>query len=133
MTLTAQSASFHFLRTFYIFRLLHICKHLIQYKKLCKRDQRTSAKYPQYNHQRENAFHKACKQYGDNQDTCHENTIREVSQAANNGIFLMLMARTGQGAANDLSSLEEPNTENQDAVMAELENGTSGLTLADNS
>jgi len=45
----------------------------------------------------------------------------------------MLMARTGQGAANDLSSLEEPNTENQDAVMAELENGTSGLTLADNS
>lgn len=43
----------------------------------------------------------------------------------------MLMARTGQGAANDQSSLEEPNTENQDAVIAELENGTSGLTLAD--
>lgn len=46
-------------------------------------------------------------------------------------LSLMLMARTGQGAANDQSSLEEPNTENQDAVMAELENGTSGLTLAD--
>ena len=46
-------------------------------------------------------------------------------------LSLMLMARTGQGAANDSSSLEEPDTENQDAVMAELENGTSGLTLAD--
>lgn len=46
-------------------------------------------------------------------------------------LSLMLMARTGQGAANDQSTLEEPNTENQDAVMAELENGTSGLTLGD--
>lgn len=46
-------------------------------------------------------------------------------------LFLMLMARTGQGAANDQSTLEEPNTENQDAVMAELENGTSGLSLGD--
>ena len=43
----------------------------------------------------------------------------------------MLMARTGQGAANDQSTLKEPNTENQDAVMAELENGTSGLSLGD--
>lgn len=46
-------------------------------------------------------------------------------------LSLMLMARTGQGAANDQSTLEEPNTENQDAVMAELENGTSGLSLGD--
>lgn len=46
-------------------------------------------------------------------------------------LSLMLMARTGQGAANDESSLEEPDTTNQDAVMAELENGTSGLTLED--
>lgn len=46
-------------------------------------------------------------------------------------LSLMLMARTGQGAANDQSTLKEPNTENQDAVMAELENGTSGLSLGD--
>lgn len=46
-------------------------------------------------------------------------------------LSLMLMARTGQGAANDQSTLEEPNTENQDAVIAELENGTSGLSLGD--
>ena len=46
-------------------------------------------------------------------------------------LSLMLMARTGQGAANDQSTLKEPNTENQDAVMAELENGTSGLSLVD--
>lgn len=46
-------------------------------------------------------------------------------------LSLMLMARTGQGAANDQSTLEESNTENQDAVMAELENGTSGLSLGD--
>lgn len=46
-------------------------------------------------------------------------------------LSFMLMARTGQGAANDQSTLKEPNTENQDAVMAELENGTSGLSLGD--
>lgn len=46
-------------------------------------------------------------------------------------LSLMLLARTGQGAANDQSTLKEPNTENQDAVMAELENGTSGLSLGD--
>lgn len=46
-------------------------------------------------------------------------------------LSLMLMARTGQGAANNQSTLKEPNTENQDAVMAELENGTSGLSLGD--
>ena len=46
-------------------------------------------------------------------------------------LSLMLMARTGQGAANDQSTLKEPNTENQDAFMAELENGTSGLSLGD--
>ncbi|MDO4339906.1 MAG: glycoside hydrolase family 3 C-terminal domain-containing protein [Eubacteriales bacterium] len=51
--------------------------------------------------------------------------------AYSDALALMLMARTGQGAANDNSSLEEPNTENQDATLAELENGTSGLTLED--
>ena len=87
MTLTAQSASFYLLRTFCTFRLLHICKYLIQHKGLCKCDQRTSAKYPQCDHQREDTFHKACEKYGDNHDTCHETTIREVSQTTDNGIF----------------------------------------------
>lgn len=53
--------------------------------------------------------------------------VPEYSQA----LALMLAARTGQGSANRSSTLDNPNAAEQDAALAELENGTSGLTVED--
>lgn len=72
--------------------------------------------------------------YSSDQQLCTENSMgngydNSYVPAYSDALSLMLMARTGQGATRDQSTLEEPNTENQDAVMARTEGAWTALNV----